>query len=230
MVLLSDFPLHFMNIQYYGDYCFKISTKPAGRATDDIIIWTDPLEKGSGLRSPQGEADIVFLTHNNVEVVKETLKGTPVVLDAPGEYAVKGIAALGFPSFRDENGGVECGQNTIFVFDSEDIHICFLGSLGHDLSPELLDKLNGVDILFLPVGGSDTVSAKISAEMVRKIEPSIIIPMHYKLPGLTLSLDTEKAFCEAIGSCPKEVVTKLNIKKKDLEGKMMEVVLLERGV
>jgi hypothetical protein len=65
--------------------------------------------------------------------------------------------------------------------------------------------------------------------MVRKIEPSIIIPMHYKIAGLSLPLETEKAFCEAIGSCPKEALPKLNIKKKDLEGKVLEVILLERG-
>lgn len=218
-----------MNIQYYGDYCFKISTKPAGRATEDVIIWTDLLEKGSGLRAPQGQADIVFLTHGNTEAVKESLKGEPTVIDAPGEYSVKGIAALGFPAFRDDTEGAKRGQNTLFAFESEDIHVAFLGALGHDLSPEMLDKLNGVDILFVPVGGSDTLDAKLAAELVRKIEPKIIIPMHYKISGLTLPLETEKAFCDAIGSCPKETLPKLNIKKKEMEGKQLEVVLLERG-
>ena len=54
--------------------------------------------------------------------------------------------------------------------------------------------------------------------------------MHYKISGLTLPLETEKAFCEAIGNCPKETLPKLNIKKKEMEGKQLEVVLLERGV
>lgn len=219
-----------MNIQYYGDYCFKISTKPAGRATDDVIIWTDPLEKGSGLRSPQGQVDIVFLSHGKKEEIKETLKSETVVFDAPGEYAAKGVSALGFQTFCDAVSGAEKGQNTLFVIESEDIHICYIGALDHDISPELLDKLNGVDILFVPVGGSDTVSAKVAAELVRKIEPKIIIPMHYKIPGLTLPLETEKAFCTAIGNCPTQTIAKFNIKKKDLEGKNSEVVLLERGL
>ncbi len=219
-----------MNIQYYGDYCFKISTKPAGRATEDIIIWTDLLAKGSGLRAPQGQADIVLLTHDYTEEVKESLKGEPTVLDAPGEYSAKGIAALGFPTFQDEKEGALRGQNTIFIFESEDIHVAFLGALGHDLSPELLDKLNGVDILFIPVGGEGALSPKLAAELARKIEPNIVVPMHYKIPGLTLPLESEKAFCDAIGNCPKETVPKLNIKKKEMEGKQIEVVLLERGV
>lgn len=217
-----------MNIQYYGDFCFKISTKPAGRATEDVIIWTDPLPKGSGLRSPQGQVDLIFLSHGKAEEMPE--KGAATVFDAPGEYAAKGVAALGFPAYHDAKEGRERGQNTIFIFESEDIHICYLGALGHDLSPELLDKLNGVDVLFVPVGGSDTVDAKLAAELTRKLEPHIVIPMHYKIPGLTLSLETEKAFCDALGNCPAQALPKLNIKKKDIEGKKIEVVLLERGV
>jgi L-ascorbate metabolism protein UlaG (beta-lactamase superfamily) len=219
-----------MNIQYYGDYCFKISTKPAGRATEDVVIWTDPLEKGAGLRSPQGQVDIVFLSHGKKEETKDTLKEEAIVFDAPGEYAAKGVSALGFLTYRDETLGSERGQNTIFIFESEDIHVCYLGALGHDIAPELLDKLDGVDILFVPIGGSDTMSAKIAAELVRKIEPKIVIPMHYKISGLTLPLETEKAFCEAIGNCPSQSISKFNIKKKDLEEKKVEVVLLERGL
>lgn len=219
-----------MNIQYYGDYCFKISTKPAGRATEDVIIWTDLLGKGSGLRAPQGQADIVFLTHGDTESVKENLKGEPTVIDAPGEYSAKGVAALGFPAFQDTEEGAKQGQNTLFVFESEDIHVAFLGALGHDLTPEMLDKLNGVDILFVPIGGSGTLDPKLAAELTRKIEPKLVIPMHYKIPGLTLPLESEKAFCDAIGNCPKETLPKLNIKKKEMEGKSLEVVLLERGV
>ncbi len=219
-----------MNIQYYGDYCFKISTKPAGRATEDIVIWTDLLGKGSGLRSPQGQADIVLLSHGKSEEVKESLKGEPVIIDAPGEYSVKGIATLGYPTFQDGEEGVLRGQNTLFAFESEDIHIAFLGALGHDLSPDLLDKLNGVDILFVPIGGSDTLEPKLMAELTRKIEPKIVIPMHYQIPGLTLPLQNEKSFCEALGNCPTEALAKFNIKKKEMEMKKLEVVLLERGV
>lgn len=218
-----------MNIQYYGDFCFKISTKPAGRATDDIIIWTDPLQKGSGLRSPQGQVDIVFLSHSK-EKEEGLFKEETVVLDTPGEYAIKGISALGLRAFADAVDGSERGQNTIFVFESEDIHLCYLGSLGHDLSPEILEKLSDIDILFIPIGGSDTIDMKIAVELVHKIEPKVVIPMHYKIPGLTLPLDSEKAFCESLGNCSAQPINKLNIKRKDIEEKKMEIILLERGV
>ena len=226
---MKEYQSRNMNIQYYGDFCFKISTKPAGRATEDVIIWTDPLQKGDGLRSPQGQVDVVLLSHDKGSEVKDSFKEETIVVDAPGEYAIKGVSIVGLPSFRDEQAGMKRGQNTIFTFESEDIHMCYLGALGHDVTPDTLDKLSGTDILFVPIGGLDTLEIQAITQLVRKIEPKIVIPMHYKIAGLTLALDTEKMFCDVMGNCPKEILSKLNIKKKDIEEKKGEVVLLERG-
>ena len=106
-----------MNIQYYGDFCFKINTKPNGRATEDVTIITDVPDKSTGLRAPQGETQIVLLSHQSRDVFE--VKGSPLVLDAPGEYAVNGITLVGFPSFRDSSKGSEKGRTTIFLIESE---------------------------------------------------------------------------------------------------------------
>lgn len=215
-----------MNIQYYGHSCFKITTKPAGRATEDVVIFLDPFDKSVGLRPPQGQADIIFVSHqhsdhNNIEA----LKGTPVIIDTPGEYAVKGINAVGIDTFHDTKEGAERGKNTVFTIDSEDLKVCHLGDLGTDLSPHQLEEME-VDILFVPVGGKSALNGEKAAELVRKIEPKIIIPMHYKINGSAIEIDTEKKFCDEMGNCPKEKVSKLNLKKKDLEDKNMEVILM----
>ncbi len=79
----------------------------------------------------------------------------------------------------------------------------------------------------IPVGGKVTIDAKKAEEIVKLVEPKIIIPMHYKMKGSTITdIADEKGFCDEIGSCPKEKVAKLNIKKKDLEEKSMEVVIM----
>ena len=215
-----------MNIQYYGHSCFKITTKPAGRATEDVSIFFDPFDKSVGLRPPQGQADIIFVSHehsnhNNTEA----LKGNPIIIDTPGEYAIKGINAVGIETFHDTKEGSIQGKNTVFTIDSEDIKICHLGDLGADLSPKQLEELE-VDILFVPIGGNYTIDGEKAAELVRKIEPKIVIPMHYKINGSTADIDTEKKFCDEMGNCPKEKISKINIKSKDLEDKSMEVILM----
>lgn len=219
-----------MNIQYYGDYCFKITTKPNGRATEDVVIVTDIPEKGTGLRAPQGEVQIVLLSHLDPAYPGlEVLKGSPVTLSTPGEYAARGVAIVGLESFRDGEAGAKRGPNTIFLLETEEMRLCFLGSLGSEPNIATMEKLSGVDILFVPVGDRDTLPISQVDDLVRKIEPKVVIPMHYKIAGMTTELPDEKAFCKAIGNCPKEKITKWNVKAKDLEGKNMEVLLLEKN-
>lgn len=219
-----------MNIQYYGDYCFKITTKPHGRATEDVVIVTDTPEKGLGLRAPMGEAQILLLSHQSPEADElSVVKGEPVKIFAPGEYSAKGVAIVGFPSTRDTEGGAKRGQNTIFLLETEEMKLCFLGSLGDEPAPDVIERLSGVDVLFVPAGGDDTLPVNAIDELVRKIEPKTVIPMHYKIAGMTTTLPDEKPFCKVMGNCPKEMLPKWNVKKKDLEGKNLEVVLLAKN-
>ena len=216
-----------MNIQYYGHSCFKITAKSSGRGSEDIAIFTDPFDKSIGLRPPQGNADMVLVSHdhhdhNNVEA----LKGEPRIIDIPGEYSVKGVNIIGISSFHDNKEGAERGLNTIFVLEAEDLRICHLGDLGCDLTEKQIEIISGVDVLMIPVGGKYILDSKTGSDIVKKIEPKIIIPMHYKINGIKLDIDDEKKFCNEIGNCPKEKVSKLNLKKKDLEEKKLEVILM----
>lgn len=216
-----------MNIQYYGHSCFKITTKSEGRNTDGIVAFIDPFDKKIGLKPPQGRADIIFVSHkHNDHSNIEALKDNPVVIDAPGEYSVKGINVTGIDSFHDDKEGTERGRNTIFVLDTEDIRICHLGDLGVDLTIKQLEKIGDVDILMIPVGGNYTIDYKEAVKIAKKLSPSIVIPMHYKMKGMTVDISDEKDFCSEMGNCAKEKVNKINLKKKDLEEKNMEILLM----
>ena len=220
-----------MLIQYYGQSCFKITSKPGGRATDDVTVFFDPFDKELGIRPPQGQADVVFVSHdhhdhNNVAA----LKGDPIVINTPGEYAVKGINVVGLDSFHDVNEGATRGHSTIFILEVEDLKICHLGDLGSELVGKQLEEIDGVDVLFIPVGGKYTLDGKKATELIKKIEPALVIPMHYHVEGSTAELDDLQKFCSEMGNCPKEKTAKLNLKKKDLEGKSMEVVIMDHTV
>ncbi|MEI7749948.1 MAG: MBL fold metallo-hydrolase [Candidatus Moraniibacteriota bacterium] len=219
-----------MNIQYYGDYCFKITTKPGGRATDDIVIWTDLPGKKTGIRSPFGHADIVLLSH--IDPTDESLsglKGDPVIVHTPGEYAADGVGILGFPTFRDAEGGVTRGQNTVYVFDSEEIRIAFLGALGHELDSTTIGKIGDVDILFVPIGGGDAILTKKVDELIHAIEPKIAIPMHYKMDGVEIDAASQEEFVRETNCKVGEELPKLTFKKKDLDGKTMEITFLQKS-
>jgi L-ascorbate metabolism protein UlaG (beta-lactamase superfamily) len=218
-----------MTIQWYGHSCFKILTKPEGRGSgEDVVIFTDPFDKSIGLRPPQGKADIVTISHNHEDHNNPSaLKGEPAVLDLPGEYSIKGVSITGIESDHDKSGGAEHGKNVIFAIESEGIRVCHLGNLGAPLDKKQLEEVNGVDILMVSVGEAPFMSAKDAKNWVDQIDPKIILPMHYKIPGLMLKIGDEKSFCKEVGTCPREKMAKLVLKRKDLEGAEQKIVMME---
>ncbi|MBL7155343.1 MAG: MBL fold metallo-hydrolase [Candidatus Portnoybacteria bacterium] len=213
-----------MTISWYGLSCFKI-TNQGGHLT----IITDPFNKSFGLKPPRGSADIVTVSHehddhNNVKAIS----GSPFIINNPGEYEIKGIRIIGCSSFHDKKQGQERGLNTIYLIKIDKIRICHLGDLGQErLTDEQLETIGQVDILIIPIGGLYTIEASEAVKVAKQIEPSLIIPMHYKLPGLKLKFAGVGDFLKEMGLNKKPAVDKLTIKKKDLIGQDMEVVVFK---
>ncbi|MBD3247904.1 hypothetical protein GF382_01280 [Candidatus Falkowbacteria bacterium] len=212
-----------MIITWIGQSCFKIQDKvgPEGKT-----LVTDPFDKSIGLKAPNFESDVATVSHdhydhNNVS----SLRGEPFVIDSPGEYDVKGIMVQGIASFHDDKNGEERGENTIFRIEMDDLTIAHLGDLGHELTDEQLEELEGVDILLIPVGGVFTIDSKKAVKVVSQIEPRIVVPMHYKIKGLNENIDPVDKFIKELGVNPTNE-EKLKINKKDLPQEGMELVVL----
>ncbi|HUT68725.1 MAG TPA: MBL fold metallo-hydrolase, partial [Dehalococcoidales bacterium] len=73
-----------------------------------------------------------------------------------------------------------------------------------------------VDVLLLPVGGVSTINAAMAAEVIRKLEPKAVIPMHYKTPVLDRELDPVEDFLKEMGMGQVEPRPKLSISKSNL--------------
>ncbi len=209
-----------MVITWYGQSCFKIQS-------GETVIFTDPFDKSVGLTPPRGSANIVTVSHGHFDHANtESLSGEPLVIDGPGEYETKGVSVKGIFSFHDDKEGKERGENTIFVIEVEGIKICHLGDLGQKkLTDEQLEQIDEVDILMIPVSGP-FIDAEQAAEIINQIEPRIVIPMHYKIPGLELKFAGVEDFLKEMGVGKKETVDKLTLKKKDLPQEDMEIQVM----
>ncbi|HUV72085.1 MAG TPA: MBL fold metallo-hydrolase [Clostridia bacterium] len=215
-----------MEITYLGHSSFKIKTKAA-------TVVTDPFApEMTGFKFPKTEAEIVTVSHqhkdhNNVAGVG----GQPFVVSIPGEYEVKGISIFGYPSFHDSQSGRERGPNNIYVFEAEDLRLAHLGDLGVLPAAEVMEEISGVDVLMVPVGGIFTLGPKEAAELVSKIEPLIVLPMHYKQPGISQEsfgkLAEVKDFLTELGTEEAERLEKLSISKSKLPEET-KVIVLER--
>jgi len=80
------------------------------------------------------------------------------------------------------------------------------------------------------VGGVYTIDGKTAARFVKQLEPRVVIPMHYAMPGLKVKLDGPESFLKEMAARGGEKLEKLTIKKKELtelaEKEVTQVILL----
>jgi len=219
-------------ISWAGQSCFQISVSNGKEHSADIVI--DPFDEKSGLKVPSLSADILLITHdhhdhNNEKAVKPTGQGSPFLISGPGEYEVKGVFIQGISAFHDDKDGKERGINTIYVFEAEDMKFCHMGDFGQkQLTDEQLEKIEAIDVLMIPVGGTYTINSSEAQKIIQQIEPKIVIPMHYALPKLDVELEGVDKFLKAMGKDKIAPIDKLTVKSSTLpkEG-AMEVVILQ---
>lgn len=220
-----------MHIIWHGQSCFQIIVPKTKNGQVAIVI--DPFSKDIGLRLPKLEADVLLVTHdhsdhNNAKEVLGVGGKEPFLITGPGEYEIKEIYIQGISAFHDNFQGKDRGKSTIYIVEAEEIKICHLGDIGQkELTPEQLEKIGGVDVLLIPVGGVYTVSAKEASEIINQIEPRIVIPMHYHVPKLKIKLEGVDKFLKIMGVKSIIPQNKLLIKKKDLPAEDMQVVVLK---
>ena len=214
-----------MDIKYIGHASFLRKGKTA-------TVITDPFDpKMTGLSFPSLSADIVTVSHEHKDhnYVKG-IEGDPLIIRLPGEYEKKGVRVSGMSTFHDDKNGKDAGRNTMFSIEIDGVHILHCGDLGHALSDEMVEEMEQVDVLLVPTGGTYTISADEAVEVIKAIEPSFVIPMHYfhkKLKEDVFGkLSPVSTFLEKIGHPDVVPVRKLTVKKEDCTGDM-KVVLME---
>lgn len=218
-----------MLIQWLGQSCFKIQVKTADKNTNII---TDPYSDDYGLKLPRLSADILTVSHDhndhsNIKPIKGTeFHSQPFLINGPGEYEISDVFIYGIPSFHDNKKGQERGDNIIYIITAEQINIAHLGDIGEfELSDRQLELMNNIDILLIPVGGKYTIDSEKAVSIISQVEPRIVIPMHYKIPGLKLDIDTADKFIKAMGG-KAETIDKLKISKKDLPQEETKLIIL----
>jgi len=218
-----------MEISYLGHSAFKIKGKTA-----TVII--DPFDPQSlGLKESawkKQSADIVLISHehtdhNYVEGITGGRDG--FVGRGPGEYEVKGVRIFGYPSFHDSVKGTKRGSNTIYLLEIDDLVVVHLGDLGHKLSGEVVEELNTVDVLMIPVGGNYTINAETATEIVAELDPAIVLPMHFKMAGSNLDVAPVEKFLEAMGEEKARHEAKLKISSRSDLPEETAVVVLGHG-
>ncbi len=199
-----------IEITYLGRNCFRL------KGRDGSVI-TDPCPPDSGFTLGKQSAEIVTVSRRDDPGYAFTagISGDPVVLDSPGEYEIGGILVTGIANKRPDGS-----RNVMFISEIDGIRVGHLGLA----SAASLEDFKGVDVLLLPVGGSNALAPNLAADLMTKVDPRLVIPMNYKTGGETLPLEPLEAFLKETGSRP-EPLAKVSISRSSLPQDLTVMVL-----
>ncbi len=185
-----------MEITWYGLSCFRLTERKHAN------VVTDPYDSSLGLPQLKLKADVITVSHDaKGHNQTDGVSGYQHILRGPGEYEIGNvfITAIATP------GEDKSAPNIIYLFDYDGLTVAHLGDMQKVPSQTQIEALEEVGVLLLPVGGGNSLNAAQASELVSMLEPNIVIPMHYKLPGLSLDLDGVERFLKEMGVTePKE--------------------------
>ena len=210
-----------MDITWLGHAATRVRTRAAA-----VVL--DPYDRSVGGTMGRPDAHIITISHqdplrNGIGGVAPT-EGAPMVLDAPGEYEIRGVLIEAVrASLRAADGTApEALRSVLWRFEAEDLRVAHLGGLGTQPSKEQLDLLSDVDIVIVPIGMADTLAPADAAKAIRALEPTITIPVGYDPTDETVL----KTFAEALALTPEAPVSRFTIARRS-SGEERRLVILE---
>ncbi len=156
-----------MRITYFGHSCFKLEK-------NGYKIVIDPFKDVDGYRDVETGADMVLCSHdhfdhNAVSGVKRKVSG----VQNPFEITM-------MKTFHDKEKGAKRGENIVHIITCDNRTYVHLGDLGHVINDRQLPYIKKCHCLMIPIGGTYTINIEEAWEVIKKVEPDIVIPMHYK--------------------------------------------------
>ena len=172
-----------MEITFVGLSCVRLR----GR---DVQVVIDPIPPGTAPGLPKLTPDIVVRTEGVTDFAAlRPREGRPQEVSGPGEYELRGVRVFGLPA----------GETTIMRVEVDDVRVAAVGRLRRKLTEDEIEALGHVDVLLAPVGDVDACNATEAAKLVADLEPAIVVPVRYAVPGLPGDSEPVDRFAKEMG-------------------------------
>ncbi len=190
------------------------------------IVVTDPYDPSLGLPALSLKADLVTVSHDaSGHNYLKGVKGQRLRIMGPGEYEVGGVFITGIPMVADSSGDNGKVPNTLYVFNFDGLTVAHLGDLAFVPSQSQIENLGPVDLALVPVGGGGALTPAQAAEVISLVEPSLVVPMHYKTGKEKIDLGQVAKFLSEMGVGKQEPLEVLKVSKSGLSDQTQVVVL-----
>lgn len=206
-----------MEITYLAHSCFRLRS-------GDISILTDPFPDSLGLSMGNVEASAVTVSNDHPNHCNwRAVAGGPRVFMGPGEYEFSGVYLQGY--LTPPPGAPDAPRNTAYLIEMDGLHLLHTGDIAAPLSTHLQEQLSVAEVLFVPVGGNCTLKPAQVVELIQAVNPRIVVPMHYKLPGTKTGLGPLEQFLKEMGIKAVEPQARLSVTPTNLPPETRVVAL-----
>jgi L-ascorbate metabolism protein UlaG (beta-lactamase superfamily) len=152
-----------VELTYLGLSSFRLR----GRET---TVHIDPPQSALPGLAKSGR-DLVVRTEGATDPAKLRQRdGEVQEVSGPGEFEVRGVSVFGIPA----------GETTVMRIEVDDVRVASMGKLNRQLTEDEIDALGHVDVLVVPVGGGDALSATDATRLVNAVEPAIVVPARFR--------------------------------------------------
>ena len=207
-----------MDIIWLGHSCFRLRS-------GDVLLVTDPFPDSIGLSMGESEAQIVTVSNRHPNhCYAEGVQGIPQIIEGPGEYDLHGIYVLGLVTSSAEGDPPEA-RNTAYRVEMDGVSLLHLGDLRAPLGTGRIEELVPVDVLFVPVGGGCTLPLGQVVELIQSLDPKLVVPMHYGLPGVAVSLQPIDPLLRELGVRDVQPQARLSVTRSSLPQGLQVVVM-----
>ncbi len=208
-----------MDIQFYGANCLTVSVGGARIIIDDTLA-----EMGGKTVTKAGDIALYTHAHGTPQAV------TKLTIDRPGEYEVSDISIYGIPAraHMDED---KQHTATMYKLIAKDLRVLITGHIYPKLKESDLEQIGAIDVMIVPVGGNGYTTDPIGAlELIKKVEPKLVIPTFYADDKLTFPVPakTLEEALQGLGMEPKERTAKLKLKHGDLASDDTQMIIVEK--
>lgn len=206
-----------MEITFYGAGCVLINTKK-------LKVLVDPLSGEYG-PNPKVKADVVLFTQQPTKDINATSK---TAITMPGEYEVQSVNIEGVAARLHAEEDDNVHESVMYSVAYNGVRAIVTGNIYPEISDEQAERLDGADVLIVPVGGGGLAPDKESASsLVRQFDPSYVIPVHYNdektdypVPQAPIS-----EFLSEVGASDTESQSSLKVSSRDSSDQTQYAVL-----
>jgi L-ascorbate metabolism protein UlaG (beta-lactamase superfamily) len=157
-----------LKIEWLGHSSFKLNYH-------NYLIVLDPFGDNvvTGLKGVHESAHIVYCSHEHKD--HNARENVSLLPHSENPFKVTEIN-----SYHDQSMGSQRGKNKILILQDKEVKCVHLGDIGCMPTDEELDLLMNIDVLMVPIGGHYTLNKEDVVQLIKRIKPKVIVPMHYR--------------------------------------------------